>query len=294
MKKILLLFSYILFNAIIVFGFDLSGNVFGDADFIKLQEGYLVSISNYRFDKNEYTFFIGLNEKGNEIANIPEDLYSDGRYVETGEWGIASEAGFNFLILNSDNNFTLKKKLGILYHERRMYLYDRDKLFFASNEGLRFDGLMPRVVSLRMSSYLTEGETEYNGNNFYEPYREKLKPWVESVKGQGIGEWIEISTDTYRFPVDFFLISNGYVSFEKSHLYKYNSRIKRIRITCEEHDIDYEVELEDTPNFQEIRLPKKVSDKTTTFRFTILEAYQGEKWDDTCLNLIVPLGDLPK
>ena len=142
---------------------------------------------------------------------------------------------------------------------------------------------------MRIGKFSLNPETSPGG----EQYREKLRPWVEGVKGQGIGEWIELSTDSYETPVSFFLISNGYVSFEKPYLYKKNSRIKKMRITCKEENIDFVVGLKDTPDFQEIRLPKKITGLKPTFRFTIEEVYPGTKWEDTCLNLIIPLGDLP-
>ena len=292
MKKIisiLLLFSVIR----IVWSVELIGSFYGSAELIKKNNLLYASRADYQFKANTYRFFHSLEwEKLNNWI-IPDELIEDNKYYETGKWSITEKGPFAYLILESDSGFTYKEKLGILYNPRRLYLFDNDELFFSSNEGLRFEGTMPRVVSIITSSFLVEQQKEYDGYFNLSPNAGGLNPWVEGVKGQGIGEWIEIKTNSYQFPVDFFLISNGYVSFEKPYLYEFNSRIKRIRITNEELNLDFEVELEDTPNFQEVRLPNKITELETTFRFTILEVYPGTKWEDTCLNLIIPLGDLP-
>ncbi|MEA1910859.1 MAG: hypothetical protein U9N32_04170 [Spirochaetota bacterium] len=292
MKKI---FSVLLFFSLveIAWSLDLIGSFYGSVELIKKNNLLYASRSYYQFKENTYRFFHSLEWE--ELNNwiIPDELIIDNKYYESGKGSIVEKGLFNYLVLESDSEFTYKKKLGILYDPTRLYLFDKDELFFSSNEGLRLEGTMPRVVSVITSSSLVEQQKEYNGDYNLYPNAGKLNPWVEGVNGQGIGEWIEISTDSYQFTVDFFLISNGYVSFEKPYLYKYNSRVKRLRIKNEELNIDFEVELEDTPNFQEIRLPKEIIELETTFRFTIMEVYPGTKWEDTCLNLIIPLGDLP-
>jgi hypothetical protein len=77
-------------------------------------------------------------------------------------------------------------------------------------------------------------------------------------------------------------------------LYERNNRIKKLRIECAAEGIDMTVDLADSYHFQEIRLPKPVDSDTAVFKFTIVEVYEGSQWDDTCLNLIVPMGDLPR
>ena len=295
MKRVTFLLINILIISFTLYAIKRGDDFSGNACFSNEDDLKAIQYADYSFIGNMYSFSLTVYGRWKDVLKVPDHLIDrNNNYYEKGTWRIEKKCGFEYLLLKSNNDFTIKKRLGILYHPKKLLLYDKDMLFFDSNEGLRFGELMPRVVGLKMSSFLKEGKIEYKGNNFYEPYREKLKPWVEGVKGQGIGEWIDLSTDSYRFPVSFFLISNGYVSFEKPYLYKKNSRIKKMRITSKEENIDFVVELQDTPNFQEVRLPKKITNLKTTFRFTIEEVYPGTQWEDTCLNLIIPLGDLPE
>jgi hypothetical protein len=153
-----------------------------------------------------------------------------------------------------------------------------------------------------MSSFLTENTTKYDARNFKAPDTSYLRPWVEGAEGSGIGEWIELTIERHieekadwmsDWPLDFFVISNGYVSFNNPSLYEWNNRVKKIRIICEAEKIDFVAELKDTPQFQEIRLPKSITAARRVFRFVIEDVYKGTKWDDTCLNLIIPLGNQP-
>lgn len=276
MLRLILPYVFLLFN-LNAYSIDLVGDYTGDRAFVPDGEDKLYYFAtDYLFTENSYDLYF-YNEE----------------YGEKGTWSVETKNHNYYIKFRSDSCSMYKDQLGILFHERRLYLYDNDKLFFASNDGIRFGNLGPRVESIKSSSYLKEKNIEYMGDNIINHFLDDLRPWVEGVNGQGIGEWIEIKTNSFQFPVDFFLISNGYVDFEKPYLYEYNSRVKLLRITNEELNIDFEVELEDTPNFQEIRLPKEITELETTFRFTIMEVYTGTKWEDTCLNLIIPLGDLP-
>lgn len=294
MKNIL--FILLFFFLGILHANELNGSFFGDVEPLKNSNNRRIKASrgDFIFSANEYSFFHSLEWSKLHNRNIPIMFTENDIYNESGQWSIRKQGELNYLYLESDSGFTYKKELGILYHPRRMYLFENDVLYFFSNEGLRFDGSMPTVKKVYTSTFLTENENQYNGSYFEYPHAGKLTPWVEGIEGHGIGEWIEIDTESPALPVSFFLISNGYVSFEKPYLYEYNSRVKRFRITCEELDIDFEAELADTPDFQEIRLPKIITEKNATFRFTILDVYEGSKWADTCVNLIIPLGDLPE
>ena len=148
--------------------------------------------------------------------------------------------------------------------------------------------------TINTSSFLTEKDLKYDGNTFY--YKDhNLIPWVEGVKGDGIGEWIELdfsaTHDSYcpNCIVDSFLFSNGYVNYDKPYLYKANNRVKTLRVVCEERDIDMTVELEDTSRFKLITLPKNLGDKPCKVRFIIESVYKGNKWDDTVINRIIPI-----
>ena len=81
---------------------------------------------------------------------------------------------------------------------------------------------------------------------------------------------------------------NGYVDFFRTDLYKKNNRVKKIQIESmdseEKYNFDYI--LEDTPNFQEIQLPRY----TKKIKITILDVYKGTDYDDTCISGIMTAG----
>jgi len=139
--------------------------------------------------------------------------------------------------------------------------------------------------SISASSFLIEGDTVYSPDNLVN--FDSCKPWVDGVKGNGVGEKISIVTD-YSF--NMLILSNGFVSYKKPYLYNSNSRIKRFHLYNEEGNIDIEYELQDTPNYQVIELNSETSDLT----LEILSIYAGNRWpNDTCLNVFAPFGKKP-
>ncbi|MDC7220203.1 MAG: hypothetical protein PQJ59_09695 [Spirochaetales bacterium] len=285
----------VLFSSSLLHSIDLDKLYFdGDAE-PEIVDGQARSCTaSIYFENNEYEMWDSLEWFEPGTYEIPEELvHKHNGYVETGTYNIEIIDNLIYLNFKSNNEYTYKSKLGVLFHPRRLFLYDNDELFFYSNNGFAKNPIHgPFVNSISTSSFLKEGLVNYKGSNNIKPFLEKLKPWVEGVEGNGEGEWLELQINSYDIPVSSFLISNGYVSFDKPHLYGYNSRVKKLRVTCEELGIDFIADLEDTPNFQEVKLPEEITDLNTTFRFTILEVYEGSKWEDTCVNLIVPLGNI--
>ena len=133
----------------------------------------------------------------------------------------------------------------------------------------------------KSSSFLVEGEIEYNAEKLLSPLG---GPWA--TENNGINEYIELlwsDDEIYKNGVDFIAICSGYISYEKPYLYEYNSRPKRIEI----HDLDNntvkEFFLEDTPNPQFLFL----EESTQNIKIKILEAYEGTKWSDLCIDYIL-------
>ena len=143
------------------------------------------------------------------------------------------------------------------------------------------------------TSYLVEGDTEYLPENL--KHASITGPWVEGVHGAGIGEKVEINfildkngnPDDYwnGFPVNGLLLSNGFLSTKNPSLYKKNNRIKKIEIMDINENFSIDAELRDTPELQLIILPEY----TDKIIIEIKEVYPGDKWDDTCLNLLLGL-----
>lgn len=105
-------------------------------------------------------------------------------------------------------------------------------------------------------------------------------PWVEGVKGYGIGEYLDID---FKYASDEIQILNGFVDFSRKHLYKDNSRVKRILIESENPKFTKDYELEDAVKYTTVRLPKE----TGKIKITIKDVYKGDKYDDTCISSII-------
>jgi len=111
-------------------------------------------------------------------------------------------------------------------------------------------------------------------------YDNLTPPWVEGVEGYGIGEYLDIE---FKYASDEIQVLNGFVDFRRMHLYKDNSRVKRVRIESENPRFSGEYELEDVVRYNLIRLPMK----TGKIRMTILDVYPGRKWKDTAISSIL-------
>lgn len=150
------------------------------------------------------------------------------------------------------------------------------------------------IKNINSSSYLIEkvstGEIQYLEQFllkrlFYTggegPFYDTITPpWVEGVKGYGIGEWLDIE---FKYKSDEIQILNGYVDFRRMYLYKQNSRVKTILIESQNPKFSQEYELEDFVKYNVIKLPKK----TDHIRITIKDVYKGDKYDDTCISSIL-------
>ena len=139
----------------------------------------------------------------------------------------------------------------------------------------------PDWTTVHESTFLIEktkkGEVQYPARG-YSNGRIDM-PWVEGVKGYGIGEWVEmrVSGETSKF-----LVYNGFTYLEDTNYYYYNSRVKAIDVAVE--DKIYSFTLDDTPQIQVLQLPMKVKDETV--RFIIRDVYKGNKYDDTAISNI--------
>lgn len=145
---------------------------------------------------------------------------------------------------------------------------------------------VPPTINFKASSTLKDKKYTYsteNLNHIFNDIRFPQKmiknpvPWVEGVKGQGIGETIEFSNppSSYGF---YLVILNGYVDPLKPHLFRENSRIKKLKI---ETDTGYSevIEFNDWVEFKIIDYPYKAN----KVKLTILEVYEGTKYADTCI-----------
>lgn len=134
---------------------------------------------------------------------------------------------------------------------------------------------------LDCSSYLVEKNKTYSVKNLGSLVVDT--PWVEGVKGDGIGEGFTFTRDSR--PFQYLLIMNGYISYDKPYLYKYNNRVKKLKLTGLKNGKTQLVDILDTPHPQTIDL--SFLEEGEDVRIEIADVYKGTKYDDTCLHCCI-------
>ena len=147
------------------------------------------------------------------------------------------------------------------------------------------------VFDYSSSSYFYE--TLKSGTNYYVADNLKKKgglPWVPKANGHsGVGEYIDLSG-----PYDEHLkleFRNGFQSPEHPDYYEKNCRVKKLLVTCSQTGKSKSFELPDTKSRQilDIRsiIPQEPCEKLN-LRIEIQSVYKGNKYDDLCIDSIIP------
>lgn len=206
--------------------------------------------------------------------------------------GVPSEIILENYVFNDENDLPFYigedgTKLLILKDEKVAvaYMAGRKRIIFAGGapwlkftfKPYLFDEAFYSPGVKGASSFLTEGKIQYKADNVENLTLEES--WVEGVEGYGIGESITFK-EFFGNGLYFF---NGYVSFDKPHLYRDNGRVKKIKVTDTVTGEEFDFDLEDTPNPQELSFPEE---KKWNIKMEILEVYEGRKYKDTCINTI--------
>ncbi|NBC03687.1 MAG: hypothetical protein GVY20_08305 [Bacteroidetes bacterium] len=199
----------------------------------------------------------------------------------SGNYSIVKENQITFFEVEMEDQV---KRWLTLYSDDFFILYeegDLDPFFLGINDKpSKLEGLYILPEMFEASSYLVEGEIEYAESNLGNLHLDS--PWVESGTGYGINQTIRV-----RFPgVNSLTISNGFVSFNKPYLYERNGRVKKIGITDMDNGGYYEFEIPDSPNPFHIYFDQFSSD----IEIEVLEVYEGDRWEDTCINFIMVQG----
>lgn len=131
------------------------------------------------------------------------------------------------------------------------------------------------------SSYLIERNKSYPVENLSKLVVDT--PWVEGVKGDGIGEGFTIQGKQFDKPLGpYLMLINGYISYEKPYLYKQNNRIKKIKVTGLKSGKSKILDVLDTPHPQTVDI--SFITQPEDIRVEIADVYKGTKYDDTCLH----------
>jgi hypothetical protein len=200
----------------------------------------------------------------------------------------------NFMSFYYNGKFMDRKNIS---HGRKKYIVFQGSyflMFYNSQNRIEYyleGGKGPMnsssISDVTAGSELQEGNIIYSVNNLFNV--NELKPWVEGVNGDGVGEKIriEIKSDWRRFSrIHFLAISNGFVDYNRPYLYDSNNRIKKIRIRNLENLDEYQdFDVLDLPNIQTVVM----NFLSWNIEIEILETYQGIKYNDTCINFIIPI-----
>lgn len=105
--------------------------------------------------------------------------------------------------------------------------------------------------------------------------------WVEGAKGNGVGEWIQLSSDKVATLSGIEIVA-GYA--KSSNLFKQNNRIKKIEISFSNGTSVVKTLKDNIMGFQKINFSTPVTSKIVKIK--ILDVYKGSKYNDTCISEI--------
>ena len=184
-----------------------------------------------------------------------------------------------------DTDFGLEKytdknntELLLLKNENIAILYDKEESV-PSFTGIKNNNKILPIDKIKSSSSLKEGKIEYSAENLKSL---KLKhPWVEGVKCDGIGEYIQFN----KKDASGLFMLNGFISLNRSDLYEKNNRIEKITISGMTSKAKKEVLLLDTAKPQYIDLSDFLNNEE--IKLEIQSVYKGTKYDDTCIAGII-------
>ena len=263
---------------ITIFILNTSLYIFADVDY----EDYFVGYTHLYISEDMILY--------ENIAGLGFGDYIYPEKIQVDNYEMVNRYGLPFVVKDGEDIFLM------LSNDEIVYLYSKETvnnnilrpILIGENKTIEREILLssPRG-RLEASSYLTEGETEYSVKNIKSTYLNK--PWVEGVPGYGIGEFVlvEFKMNIRENPnsnANGMYLFNGYVSFDKPHLYEYNSRVKQMKAEDLDTGEQWIIDLNDTPSPQYIDFSDH---EGHTIKLIIKDIYPGTKWEDTCINSIL-------
>ncbi len=151
------------------------------------------------------------------------------------------------------------------------------------------------VHNITASSELKgNGVINYEAGNAHD-FDEKTA-WVEGVDGNGIGEYIEYEFDFNEDPaynvnlgINKLIIANGYK--KSRQVWENNARIKQLLVYVNDTPT-FLVNLKDSFEIQTVEFEtiKFLNNRNLRLKFEIKEIYEGNKYKDTALSLLMFYG----
>ena len=150
------------------------------------------------------------------------------------------------------------------------------------------------VTNITATSRLApQGNNNYNEKNLYD-YND-FTPWVEGVKGYGLGEKVTFTLEDVSAGFTGISITNGYSKNQTA--WKNNSRVKKLKLSVDGRE-KFILNLKDQMGEQVFQFGDDVVlnvvdgefQEVFTVTIEILDVYKGIKYDDTAISEVTFLG----
>lgn len=159
--------------------------------------------------------------------------------------------------------------------------HNGDCTFLTARMGKGIETIQKPKIS-QSSSSLTENSITYGPDNLSRAVFSGT-PFVPARNEGWRNCSLHLEWDKYAVGAkNILIISSGFVDINRPYLYLQNSRAKTITVLLDGKPGKYTFRVEDTPNPQVLQLPKAFITADISFS----SVYQGNKWDDLCINFI--------
>ncbi|WP_053956027.1 NADase-type glycan-binding domain-containing protein [Inediibacterium massiliense] len=166
--------------------------------------------------------------------------------------------------------------------ETKLALFNEDGNLISENNGRLSENIIKwdRVVA---SSILDSNYKRYGETNVLDGKSETA--WVEGTKGYGINEWVKMESNSYR-EINEIEILNGY--HKNIDTYENNGKMKKFRLdfSNNEHMIYSVTGNNKQYYFSDIDIILAKPIHTDFIKLTILDVFEGKKYQDTCISEI--------
>jgi len=132
------------------------------------------------------------------------------------------------------------------------------------------------------SSVLEGNHTRYGAMNIVDKNYDTA--WAEGAAGYGIGEWIQVERNDH-VDISKITITNGYHKSQET--YDNNGRLKRFRLDFSQGQYLYNEVDENKTNSRYITITFSRPISANSIKLTILDVFEGSKYEDTCITEIV-------